>query len=407
MRGFILKAAGYLHSILVLMAILTPVYGVGLMAEGEVLYGIYWLGLWIAVPVAVAGIAIHRCRRVAVYFLLGIFACGGMLLAVWSIGRQFLPPVILYILMGGMTAEGLAVLMDHLRVRLAFARARKDGSFHDTSWIPPRSVFERPSSGGFGIFAIIYGLGIFISSRVICNVALVEGMLYFFLYLLYHYVSVTEGYFRLHHNVKHIPTKRVYGITGGVLGILAVLLAGVGILSLLMIPQRKYFDVRNLTLGGGEIVLEDMMAVPPGPMGGMEELLGEDYAEPKPMPEWLDALFKGLAVILLAAVCILAVSGIWKYLRIFREGEEENGDLVEELADVEERVEHLPTFREREPRTERERIRRLYRKTIRKYRKEQPKASETPLEMEQAAGIDRLEEIQKLHRQYEEARYGE
>ena len=46
MRKYVWKSAGYLHSILVLMAILTPVYGIGLLTEGEVLYGIYWLGLW-------------------------------------------------------------------------------------------------------------------------------------------------------------------------------------------------------------------------------------------------------------------------------------------------------------------------------------------------------------------------
>lgn len=407
MRNFLLKTAGYLHSILVLMAILTPVYGIGLLAEKEVLYGVYWLGLWIAVPVVAAGAAIHRCKRVVAYFLLGLLASVGMLLAVWGIGKHVLAQEVLYLLMGVMLAEALAVLLDHLRVRLALARARKDGSMHDTSWIPPRSVFEGPSLGGFFAFGLVYVLGVFIASKVICNVALVEGIAYFFLYLLYHYVSVTEGYFRLQHNVKHIPTRRIYGITGGVLGILAVLLAVAAAISLLMIPQRKYFDMRNLTLGGGEIALEDMVEMMPTQMGGMEELFGEDYAEPKPMPKWLEALFQGLAVLLLAAVSGLALRGIWQYLRIFREGEEENGDLVEELRDVEEKEERLPAVREREPRSERERIRRLYRRTIRKYRKERPRKSETPLEIEQAAGIDGLEEIQKLHRKYEEARYGE
>lgn len=407
MRKYVWKSAGYLHSILVLMAILTPVYGIGLLTEGEVLYGIYWLGLWIAVPVVTAGVAIHKCKRVTAYFLLGLLASAGMLLAVWGIGRQVLASPILYLLMGVMLAEALAVVLDHLRVRLALARARKDGSIHDTAWIPPRSVFERPSVGGFFAFGLVYGLGILIASRVICNVALVEGLAYFFLYLLYHYVSVTEGYFRLQHHVKHIPTRRIYGITGSVLGILAVLLAAAAAVSLLMIPQRKYFDMRSLSLGGGELVMEDLVQMTPPQMSGMEELLGEDYVEPQPMPQWLDGLFRGLALLLLVAVCGLALRGIWQYLRIFREGEEENGDLVEELRDVEEQEERLPAFREREPLSERERIRRMYRKTIRRYRKERPKVSETPLEIEQAAGIDRLEEIQRLHRQYEEARYGE
>lgn len=405
MRKMVLGTAGYLHTILVLMALLTPVYGVGLLAEKQVLYGIYGLGLGIAAPVVVSGFFIHKCKNVFVYLLLGAASSGGMLLAVWGIGNRLLPSMTLYLLLGVLLLEGWVVILDHLRVRLALTRAQKDGSVHDTSWIPPRSIFEGPSAGGFLVFGFVYGMGLLLASRVICNVTLVEGILYAFLYLAYHYVTVTEGYFRLQHNVKNIPTRRVYGITGGVMGILAVLLAGVAVVSLLLIPQRRYFDVTNLKLGGVDLSMEDMMASPPAHMGGMEELLGEGYAQARPMPEWLEAVFEGLAVLLLLVLCILAVRGIWRYLKIFRETEEENGDLVEELAEVDQKEQALRMSREREPRSERERIRRRYRKTIRRYRKERPKAFETPLEIEQAAGIAEMEEIRALHGQYEEARY--
>lgn len=407
MRKIVLRMSGYLHAILVLMAVLTPVYGAGLLADRQVLYGIYWLGLGIAAPVVVSGIAIHKCKNVVVYLLLGFGASAGMLLGVWAVGRHFLTSTTLYFLLAVLLAEACSVVLDHLRVRISLNRARKDGSVHDTKWIPPRSIFEGPAAGGFVVFALVYLMGLLIASKVICNVTLVESILYAFLYLAYHYVVVTEGYFRLQHNVKNIPARRVYGITGGCMAILAVLLVGVAVVSLLLIPQRKYFDVTKLKLGGGEFSMEDMMEMAPSRMGGMEELLGEDYAKTRPMPEWLEAVFEGLAVILLLALCLLAARGIWRYLKIFRETEEENGDLVEELVEMDE-MEALPvTPREREARSERERIRRLYRKTIRKYRKERPKESETPTEIERAAGIAELEEICALHMRYEEVRYGE
>lgn len=53
-----------------------------------------------------------------------------------------------------------------------------------------------------------------------------------------------------------------------------------------------------------------------------------------------------------------------------------------------------------------ERIRRRYRKMIRKHRKDRPAPYESPAEIEACAGLSDDEEMQRLHVEYEAVRYG-
>lgn len=56
--------------------------------------------------------------------------------------------------------------------------------------------------------------------------------------------------------------------------------------------------------------------------------------------------------------------------------------------------------------SEAQRIRRKYRKIIRKHRKDRPAPYESPIEIEVLAGLGEDEQMQKLHVQYEIVRYG-
>lgn len=56
---------------------------------------------------------------------------------------------------------------------------------------------------------------------------------------------------------------------------------------------------------------------------------------------------------------------------------------------------------------EKESVRRKYRRTIRRYRKDAPDAAETPSEIEEKAGLADNEDMRALHAQYERERYGE
>ena len=57
------------------------------------------------------------------------------------------------------------------------------------------------------------------------------------------------------------------------------------------------------------------------------------------------------------------------------------------------------------PRTEKERIRRKYRRTIRRARQEAPMQFETPAEIERGADLSSLPDPEAFHTEYERARY--
>jgi hypothetical protein len=89
----------------------------------------------------------------------------------------------------------------------------------------------------------------------------------------------------------------------------------------------------------------------------------------------------------------------------FAKATEEEEDVVESLDSVEEDEEFF-TGKRTWKRTEEDKVRRLYRKFIRKHRKELPAIYETPTEIELAAGVADTEEGKAIHEKYEQARYG-
>ena len=100
---------------------------------------------------------------------------------------------------------------------------------------------------------------------------------------------------------------------------------------------------------------------------------------------------------------------IYATFQDFRKAIDENGDMVEELEDTEETVQLIKrtTPSSRYKLSERELIRKKYRKTIRRHRKDRPAPYESPFEIETNAGIADSAEGKELHQNYERARYGE
>ena len=180
--------------------------------------------------------------------------------------------------------------------------------------------------------------------------------------------------------------------------------------SVFMSQQRKYTDFRDWF---GEVKLAPIeyegfggFETPIQGGGGMMELLGG--GEPAPEPSVLvNVIFGGIGAVCILALCYGIVLFIRQVLRDFRNGQDENGDVIEELKD------ELPYKEEsfykkghRRMESEAERIRRRYRKMIRKHRKDRPAPYESPAEIEACAGLSDNEEMQRLHVEYEAVRYG-
>jgi hypothetical protein len=116
---------------------------------------------------------------------------------------------------------------------------------------------------------------------------------------------------------------------------------------------------------------------------------------------------------IIGCVCILVfvyavVKTIKQIFKDFRNTLDENGDLIEEIEDDEAsyKEDFVRIRKGSEEDSEAWKIRRRYKKTIKKHRKDLPSPYESPVEIEENAGLKEDEEMKSLHGMYEAVRYG-
>lgn len=175
----------------------------------------------------------------------------------------------------------------------------------------------------------------------------------------------------------------------------------------LLINARKYTDIREW--------FTDMPSAPAdyeGDMnfqtsgtntGGMSQMF-MDAGEPSKLSKIWEVLFWGLAIACAVAGIYAIIVIIKKIFQDFRRELDENGDKIEDLKEKTERKRTAAAAREQDSETIK--IKRLYKRTIRKHRKERPAAYEAPAEIEKKAGLAEDAAMQALHADYERVRYG-
>lgn len=408
MRRYIKASAKYVHTIL-LLAIITPtIYALAVEAEDYNGRMLYFLGLLAAIPVLITGITIKKCKSLFLYLLVSVVSAVVTLeLAVWS-GKAVLGNLVWgYVFF--LAAEIFWVILENFLERVSIDKDAKEGDTYAPDWKPRQGVFEKPRYGVLALFVASYVVGIGFSNPVLCNQALGSAVLYLFLTAVYSYVERTEEYLELHKRVCNLPSKRIYGIGGG------MLVAALAVIALFVLgaaftgKYRQYTDLRDLELLS-EISVEQFLpeeTVQTGAGGDVMEMLQEEAQEAEPLPYWVEMIFRILTGIILLGFLAGVLQAIRMIFKQFRENYEENGDIVEELKENEEKEERL-VKKKREPhfRSRREQVRYQYRRFIRKHRKEKPGAYETPYEIETLAEVAESEEGKIMHRMYEEARYG-
>ena len=176
--------------------------------------------------------------------------------------------------------------------------------------------------------------------------------------------------------------------------------------AILTIGKRDYNDIRiSYPSKTGKMEQLDVSRV----MEDFPDIMLEE-PQPEPVNETmiliLDIIIYGVAIITTIIVLIGFLIMVKRELAKFSQTAYEEDDVVESLdsPDEEERMGNkTPLWKKR---TAEDKTRRLYRKFIRKHRKDRPAAYETPTEIETAAGVADTEEGKELHKQYELARYG-
>lgn len=389
MRRYIKLFAEWTHSTLLLALLIPVIYAVGMRQEVYVEKLLYVKCLFIAFPIIVTDIAMKRLRSLWLYLLVCLVTflavgAGAFKIFVWDTGSGIMWGCVVILLI-----ETLFVMIGHISERL-----EKHGNENT------------PSFGVLAVFAGAYVLGRGFYSPSVCNEALFSFIVYLFAVILYKYIEGTEEYLSLNKRVKNISAKRVYGISRSVLMVFLLLMLLAVLPSVLTINQRRYTDFRvwlqNREIDYGELEIETQRSTQAeDPMQEMLEALGAPIEPPK----WLEAAFQVIGIAVIAGFLLAVLRSIIKSFHIFRENYDENGDVVEALEGEKLRKNGIGEYLFPKD-TEKEKIRRKYRKTIRKHRKEKPYSHETPYEMENIAGIAETDEIKALHAEYEQARYG-
>lgn len=393
----------YLHATLIAMLVLPLLYALAELRDADGEGMLYLKCLLIFIPIVVTEIAVRRLKNLGIYVL----SCLAVTVTVWGVIRLFfsdsgtLYPIV-------MTAESLFVSLFRFQERLRLARQEKEDDLYAA---PAVSLINQPSPGFLWYFAVMYALGIIFNSKALCDIAFWNAAIYFFIALAYTYITATNHYLGLNKWTKSIPRKRLYAISAAMAGLFAVLVLIAMLPSFFLAGQRRYTDIRTWS--------DNMEFVEYQPMGspqtGGDGYAGDDWimmlndgeAPPEPSKVWT---YLGwiVAAASIAFMVYWAVKMLRQVFGEFRDSYDENGDKVEELDDDPlQKEERIGLRRSMKADSEAERIRRTYRRTIRKHRKEIPASYESPSELEKNAGLFEDEDMKLLHVQYENVRYGQ
>lgn len=408
MRKLVKRTAEWIHASLILAIIMPMLYTFGAEQPDIIGQTLYLKCLVIILPVIATDFAINKCKGLFSYLIVCAVIFAATAAISWSAAGSLHQSSSLWEYMIIILGETAFVIINRMAERLQRKKDKDAARGEDPSWRPSFDSLRVPSFPVLIFFLAVYVLAINLNNPAVCNAALFSAALYTVITIMYHYVCETENYLFLNNRTCNIPSKRIYGIGNGMLAIFLLLFIIVILPALFTISNRHYRDLRKFTAPiefdytepERETYMEYSAEDP------MEALIAQ-YGEPKPTPEWLIILSYILEVVVFLFLVAALVKIIYDTFRAFREAADENGDIVEELEETDEAVmiKRNPVIRRRL--SERERIRKEYRKFIRRYRKERPERHESPTEIEKNAGIADNEECKVLHKQYELARYGQ
>lgn len=406
MRKLIRKSMEWGHATLIIAIIIPLLYALGAEQPDTIGQHLYFKCLIILFPIVMSDFAIEKCKGLFSYLLASvlIFAATGGLS--WIIAGSLQTSALLRGYMILILCETIFVLLNRLAERLHKKKEADAMLGENPDWHTSYALLREPYFFILIYFVVVYIIAVNLNNPAACNAALFSTVLYTLLTFLHRYVCKTENYLFLNKRTCNLPSKRIYGIGNGMLAIFLLLIIIVTLPSLFTISHRHYRDLRkwasNIEFDYTEPLLEnDMEYTGENPM----EALITEYGEAKPTPQWVIVLTYIIEIAAFAVLAFMLLKKIYATFRDFRKAVDENGDIVEELKDAEEAVQTIKkiTPARRRKLSERERIRKEYRKTIKRHRKDRPAPYESPREIEMNAGITDNEE---LHQNYELARYG-
>lgn len=407
MRRRIKTIAGWIHISLILAIIIPLIYALFIEDQTAIGHNLYPKCLIIVFPVVITDFLADRCRNLLSYFILSALTLAATGAAAWTLADSLHGSALFWGYFLLLLSETLFIIVNRLTARLQKKKDKEAASTADPSFHPFYDILKEPAFPVLLYFWADYILAVNFNSPLVCNAALLSAVVYVPITFLYKYVDETEHYLSLNKRTCNLPSKRIYMIGGGILTIYLLILLMLTLPSLFTISHRHYRDLREIT-ADLEIDYTELMPEDNFENTGEDPLtfLRAEYGEPTPPPWWLDFFFQVMATLVFLCIALALLKKVYAVFQDFRISIDENGDIVEELQDTTEDIRKVKRTASRRRLSEKERIRKEYRKMIRRHRKSRPAIYESPSEIEDNAGIAGTEEASALHTRYELARYG-
>ena len=345
------------------------------------------------------------------YFLGSAVACYFLYLNYLFLHGRYEGVVFAAFTISGVAAGFALLFLESLLIRLDENEEKRAKLEHDVSYREPDRLLRKPLPGLAFYFVFLYFLGLLRRGKVLCSASLWLLVFYILVLVLYQYVKGTEAFLDNRHGLTNVPERRIWRVGSVVITIALCGIILAGILGAAGSGNRKYLSFH---MTRPEITKEEQEMNPMGDLFAehSERMPGNDLMalteDTEPWIGW-NVIFYVLGSAAITAAAFGLFRAIQRLFAGFRRisGEEENGDEVISL-DPEDEItgSGAAELRIKTYFTEREKIRRRYKRTIRKKATGDIDLYLTPDEIEERVGLSGDPDMKKLHDVYENARYG-
>lgn len=326
---------------------------------------------------------------------------------VYLAGGFIFGPVIRLFCTAVCAALTLIACMDAGKIRTNELQRQKAMRENDFTWTSSESVLEHPRPVIVFLFIAVYGISLLTDCPAMCDTAFLCTALWIILTLIYRHLTRTDRSLKDLRHLRNVPVRRIRFMGAAAAAALLLILAVIMVPSIFTRGLRPYRDVRSMKVNLHLDPEELRFFQEPAPFEDIN--LVYDKSIQKMEPGEPSILLEIILYIAGAAALLLVLWGLLKaLLEYFSEfkGMRENDDIITPLPEDTDTILRIrPAVRSFEKDTGRARIRRKYRKEIRRRLSEPPKPYEMPFDLETRAGIADTSEGRELHRIYEEARY--
>lgn len=401
-RGMTPVLLSWIHDVLLFDGLYMVLAGfMDMEAQEARLYAVK--GFLLIVPVIISWILIRKMKVLLLYVIAGAVTAFIMGAALDSVFTGILTGLI-FIIRGY-----VKIKRAQLKKEMQDMPGEMAANMDMEAWQIP-TILDKPHPAQWIMFGIIYITGIIAQKEYIWHWEFYLFVAEVFVCFAFCYIDRMWEFLKERRKIANMPVNMMKKVSRIIFGISAMVLV-VFILPAILYEKDILSDIVGWLYAAqadGEIRPLDFESL----AGGGFELFDGGEEEEKEPPAWLVFLGRAVAFLTIAAVVIALLRVIYKISRnsIRSFGEDGEDEVIFLKKGTEEERRYLGG-RKKEKGAEmlsvNMRIRKKYKKTIRKSSKERPKGWETPEELETGAQLSDDENMKVFHVIYEKARYSE